>query len=153
MNNKVPDQVTFKTGQEESEGGFIAVVRTVSVIVLIVGAAGSLLFMFRAGQQTPRLLLILFTLWVLAPFAALFWATMTSKRWPSVTRGTLYGVSLIVALSSLAIYSELIDIKPVGSANAFLYVIVPPLSLILGAIAVLIAALISGRRSRRENGS
>ena len=149
MDHKGHDQATYKTDQERSEGGLIDLARIVSIIALIIGAAGSLIFMFRAGQQTPGLLLILFTLWVAAPFAALFWSTIVSKRWSVATRWTLYSVTIIVAISSLAVYGELIDVKPAGSANAFLWVIVPPVSLIFSTIVILIGALISRGLSRR----
>ena len=37
---------------------------------MLVGAVGSVGFLLRAGQRTPRLLLVLFVLWVLSPFMA-----------------------------------------------------------------------------------
>ncbi len=153
MNNHDPNGKISKTNQAKPEGGFIGVLRTVALIALVVGAIGSLIFMFRAGQHTPRLLLILFIFWVLAPFVALFWANMVSKHWSALTRATLYCVTLIVAIGSLAIYSEWIDVRLAGSANAFLWVIVPPASLVFITIIVGIAALLSGRLSRRGDGN
>ena len=149
MNRKEPNETTSNAGQGS---GLIYVLRGVSIIALAVGATGSLIFMFRAGQQTPRLLLILFTIWVLAPFAALLWAAMASKRWSALTRGTLYCVTLIVALSSLVIYSEWVNVRPPGSANAFLFVAIPPLSLLFIAIVLPLAAFISGKFSQRGDG-
>ena len=151
MNKNSPSETTSKQNQGVPEGRFIGTLRAVVFIALVVGAIGSLVFMFRAGQNTPRLLLILFIFWVLAPFAALLWATMISKRWSVLTRGTLYCVTLIVALGSLAIYGELIDVKPVGSANAFLFVAVPPASVIFTGIVVPITEFISNRPSRRSD--
>ena len=150
MNND-PSETTSKTSQGRFEGGFIRILRAVSIIALIAGAIGSLGFMFREGQQTPRLLLVLFTIWILSPFAALFWAITLSKRWSLLTRATLYFVTLIVALGSLAIYGELVDIRPSGSATAFLFVIVPSASVIFIAIVVPIAMFISSRLSRRSD--
>jgi len=135
------------------KGGFLSLLRTAALVALVVGATGSLVFMFLAGQHTPRLLLILFIFWVLAPFVALFWANMVSNRWSVVTRATLHCVTPIVALGSLAIYGEWIDIKPAGSANAFLFVAVPPVSLVFITIIVGIAALLSGRLSHRDGGN
>ena len=149
MNKKDPSETTSNAGQGSSEGRLIYILRGVSIIALVVGATGSLIFMFRAGQQTPGLLLVLFTLWVLAPFAALFWATIVSKRWSVATRWTLYCMTLIISPSSLVVYSEWLDLKPAGSANAFLWVIVPPISLVFSTIVVLITALISRGLSRR----
>jgi hypothetical protein len=105
--------------------------------------------MFRAGERTPRLLLVLFTIWVLSPFVALLWANMVSKHWSVITRVTLYCVTLIVTLASLAIYGELVDVRPPGSANAFLFVAVPPASWVFMTIVVATAAFISRRLSHQ----
>jgi hypothetical protein len=149
MKNNNPAQ-TSATSQGKSEGKLFRVLHAMALTALIVGTIGSLVIMFREGQDTPRFLLALFTIWVSAPFAALFWANMVSKRWSLVTRATFYCVMVIVALGSLAIYSEWIDIKPTGSANAFLFVAIPPASLILSAAIVGTAALTSRRSSHSK---
>jgi len=126
--------------------------RAVTLIALGVGAVGSLGLMFRADQRTPPFLLVLFFIWVLSPFVAVAWANVISKRWPVLTRGALYGVTLIITLGSLACYGKLI-LPPAGSPRAFVFVAVPPASWLLMAIVVSIAALISRRRSGRNSGS
>src|SRR5262245_21518931 len=108
MINNSPNKTTAKA----NEGNFLVILRAFALIALIVGGTGSLVFMFRAGQHTPRFLLVLFTIWVLAPFVALLWANRASKRWSVLTRAALYCVTFIIALNSLAIYGEWIDIKP-----------------------------------------
>jgi hypothetical protein len=113
------------SSQERPDSGFLGVLRTVALLAAMAGAAGSVGLMFRASQHPPRVLLVLFTLWVLAPFVALLWAVMVSKRWSAATRTTLHCTTLIITLASLAIYGELVDLKPAGSANAFLWVVVP----------------------------
>lgn len=153
MSSHDSNEGTSKTGQGKSQGELIGILRAIALITLAVGATGSLVFMFRAGQHTPRLLLVLFTIWVLFPFAVLIWANTVSRRWSALTRITLYCVTLIVALGSLATYGEWVDVKPSGSANAFLFVAVPPVSLILMTIVVGIAAVISRRFSRRSDGN
>jgi len=149
MSSNDPNEMTYKTSQGRTEGGFLGLLRAVALITLAVGAMGSLAFMFREGQQTPRFLLVLFTIWVLAPFVALLLANKVSKHWSVLTQGTLYCVTLIVALGSLAMYGEWINVKPPRSANAFLFVVVPPVSLLFIMISVAIASFISGRLSRR----
>jgi hypothetical protein len=114
----------------------------------VVGAAGSIGLMLRAGERTPRFLLVLFTGWVLSPFVALLWANILSKHWSLVTRWTLYCVTFVVTLGSVAIYGELVDVRPPGSASAFLWVAVPPASWLFMAIVVPMAALVSSRMSR-----
>jgi hypothetical protein len=131
-------------------GGSPRVLRVVSLLAVVAGAAGSVGLMLRAGQRTPRFLLVLFTVWVLSPFVALLWANLISKRWSAVTRAALYCVTLIITLGSVAAYGGLIDIRPPGSGNAFVFVAVPPASWVFMTIVVPVAALISGRLSRRR---
>ncbi|HET7142866.1 MAG TPA: hypothetical protein VFI68_02495 [Anaerolineales bacterium] len=139
-----------KIRPKPDQGGFLGILRELTLIAVAVGAFGSLAYMFRAGQDSPRLLLFLFTFWILSPFAALLWANMLSKCWSVLTRVTLFCVTLILALGSLAIYGDLVHIKPEGSPNAFLFVIVPPLSLAFMTIVVAMAAFISGRLQHRD---
>ena len=131
--------------------GFLGLLRAVALIAVVAGAGGSLGLMLRAGRRTPRFLLVLFVVWVLSPFVALAWANMVSKRWSVPTRATLYCVTLVLALASLAIYGELVS-PPPGSPRAFVFVAVPPASWLLMA-TVPIAALISRTLSHRGAGA
>jgi len=141
-----PSEIPSEAGRGRPAGGFLGLLRVVALIAVVAGAVGSLVLMLRAGRSTPRLLLVVFVIWVLSPFVALLWANMVSKRWSVVTRTTLYCVTLVVTLGSLAFYGELVVVKPPGSANAFLFVVVPPGSWLLMTIVVPIAAFISRRR-------
>ena len=141
--------VTAKASLGRPDGGTLGVLRAVALIAVVGGAVGSVGLMLRAGQRSPLLLLVLFTIWVLSPFVALLWANMVSKLWSVVTRVTLYCVTLVITLGSLAIYGELVDLRPPGSANAFLFVAVPPITLLLITIVVPMAAFMSGRSSRQ----
>jgi len=143
---------TSMASQGRPDGGFLAVLRAVALIAVAAGAAGSVGLMLRAGRRTPRLLLVLFVIWVLSPFVALAWANMVSKRWPVLTRATLYCVTFALTLGSLAIYGGLVS-PPPGSARAFVFVAVPPASWLLMTIVVPVAALISRRRSHRSAGA
>jgi len=122
--------------------------RMVSLMAVVAGALGSEGLMLRAGQHSPRLLIVAFTVWVLSPFAALLWAYKVSSGWSIVTRTALYGVALVVALSALAIYGDLITVKPQAASAAFVFVAVPPASWAFMAIVIPMAALLSGKRSR-----
>ena len=122
--------------------------RTAALIALVVGAVGSVGLMLRAGQSAPRLLQILFTGWVLAPFVVLAAADVLSKRWSALTRATLHAVTLVVALAPLAIYGY-IALGPPREKAAPAFVLTPPLSWLLIAITLSTAAFISARRSRR----
>ena len=122
--------------------------RTVALIAAVVGGAGSVMFLLQAGRRNSALILLvtLFSIWVLSPFLVLMWAILKSERFTETVRSTLYGLTNALALVSLAIYSRVIDLKPAGSPNTFLFVAVPPLSWILIAIAMSIAALRSRKR-------
>jgi hypothetical protein len=123
--------------------------RTASLIAVLAGALGSVGLLLRATNRNPsQLLVVLLAIWVLSPFLALLWAGIVSKRWSVLTRVALYGVMLIVPLSALAIYMA-DAIWPRTSPGPFVFIPVPPASWLLSAIVVLMAAFISGRRSRR----
>ncbi|MEY2528186.1 MAG: hypothetical protein QOJ05_276 [Verrucomicrobiota bacterium] len=63
--------------------------------------------------------------WVLSPFAILAWLNLVSKPWPILTRATVYWVTLVITLGTLAVCGD----DAVGHRRAqaaFVYVIVPP---------------------------
>lgn len=134
--------------QGRPEGGFLGLLRATALIAVLVGGTGSVGLMLRAGHP-PLFLRVLFVIWVLSPFVALAVAHMASKRWSVLTRATLYWVTLVIALGSLAIYRDP-AMRPAGSANAFVFVVVPPASWLLMAIVVPVAELVSRRRSRSK---
>lgn len=126
---------------------FLARLRITALISMVVGIAGSIGLFLRAGQRTPRLLLIGMAIWMLSPFLILGWSNFIAKRWPVLVRMTLYFVMVIVPLGSLAVYGD--DALGHRRAQAaFVYVIVPPASWLLIAIFLSIAVFISRRRSR-----
>jgi hypothetical protein len=139
--------------QSTTELRSLSVLRAAALIALPAGAAGSIGFMLRAGHRNPsRVLLILFAIWVLSPFVALIFATIISKDWSVLTRTTLYGVMLVITVSSLAIYGD-VALGPPRAKTAFAFVAVPPASWLLIGITTSITALISRRRSRRTSDS
>ena len=147
------DEMASNESQGKPEARFLSVLRAAALIALLVGAVGSVGLMLRAGHRNPsRLLLVLFALWVLSPFIALVLANMVSKRWSVLTRATLYTVMLVLTVGSLAIYGD-VALGPPRTKAAFVFVVVPPASWLLIAIVVPIAALISGRPSRRGDGA
>jgi len=120
----------------------MTLLRKTALVALVIGAAGSIALMLQAGRNSPRLLVVLFTMWVLSPFVVLAAADAVSKGWSVQTRATLYTVMLVVALGSLVAYG--VDAsRPAHAQAAFIFVIVPPASWLLIAIALAAAALIS----------
>ncbi len=143
-------EMTSEVSRGRTAAGFLGLLRVAALIAVLAGAVGSVGLMLRAGQRTPRLLLVLFVIWVLSPFVALVLAHVLSKRWSVLTRATLYSVMLVITLGSLAAYGADVAFgPPKAKAAAFVFVVVPPVSWLLIAIVVPLAALISGSRSRR----
>ena len=140
------------TSEGRRKGQRLDLLRAAALIAVAVGAAGSVGLTLRASERAPRFLLVLFIIWVLSPFAALAWANLVSRRWLAHTRVALYGVTLVIVLRSLAIYGGVVS-PPAGSPHAFIFVAVPPVSLLLMAllmaIVVPLCALILRRQSRR----
>ncbi len=125
--------------------------RAAARIAVVVGALGSVTLMLYAGRSNRHsLVTVLFIIWVLAPFVALALARRMSEAWSSATRTTLQVVTLIVTVASLAIYSHRAMVPP-RSTGAFVFVVVPPLSVLLVLLALAIAALLSRGFSRKES--
>ena len=104
------------------------VLRTAALAALLVGAAGSLALMLYAGRRNQsRILVILFALWVLAPFAALAWANF---------RGRLHALTLGVAAVSLAIYGAVAS-GLLPAKIGFIFLVVPAASLLVVALTML----------------
>jgi hypothetical protein len=109
-------------------------------------------FLLRATSRNPSPLLVAFVaLWVLSPFGALLLADAAARRWAASTRAALRGVMLAVALGSAAVY--IADaLWPRASQPAFVFIVVPPASWLLGGAVLAVAATILGRRSGRADG-
>jgi multisubunit Na+/H+ antiporter MnhG subunit len=142
-----PSEITAKASRGRADGGFLGRLHEVALTSVVAGALGSVGLMLWVGHRNPsRLLLGLFVIWVLSPFMALLLANMVSKRWSVITRATLYGVMLILTLSSLAFYGDVVW-RP-RPQPAFMFLVVPFGSWLLMTVVVSIAALISGKLSR-----
>ena len=127
--------------------------RAVAMTTLVIGAAGSVGLMLRVGRHNnSQLLLILFALWILFPFAGFLLAGQISKHWTVLSRVTLYGVMLVVTAASLAFYGYVAFGQPIGKP-ASVFLVVPAASCLILAITVVPAVFLSGRRSRRNPGS
>jgi hypothetical protein len=141
--------------QARPYGGFLGQLRPATMIALVGGAMGSVTLMLRAGHAGQRtssnFLLLIFAVWVVSPFVVLAWANIVSKAWSAITRMTLYIVTIVLAVCSLAVYG-IVALGPPRAKTAPVFVVLPPASWLIAGIAVLIAALISGRRSRLDDG-
>jgi hypothetical protein len=83
----------------------LAVLRGVALFVVVGGAGASITFMFHAMRYQPsRMLLLLFTIWVLSPFSGAILGHVLSKRWTALARPALYVVMLVFTLGSALLY-------------------------------------------------
>jgi hypothetical protein len=124
--------------------------RAAALIAVLIGAASSIYFMLRVGHA-QILLTVLFTIWVLSPFVAAVLADVVSQASSVPTRTTLYGMMLILAVVSPAIYGA-VALGPPRPQPAFWFLMVPFASCLLLAIAVPLARFVSDRRSHRDAG-
>ena len=147
-----PSEITTKANLGRPERGFLRLLHAMALAAVVIGAAGSVGLMIWVGHRNPSLLLLgLFVIWDLSPFIGLVLADMASKRWSVITRATLHSVMLILTLGSLAFYGDVV-LRP-RPQPAFRFLVVPLGSWLLMVIVVPIAALISGRLSRRGAGA
>jgi hypothetical protein len=121
--------------------------RAAGMIALLAGGVGSVGLVFYYGQRNPsRLLIVLFALWVLSPFVALLAVDARSTGWPARSRALLYGLMLVIAVGSLATYAN-VTLGPSRPQGAFAFVVVPPLSWLLGGVALAVTLFGRGRHS------
>ena len=122
-------------------------------IAVVAWAASVVVLLLRAGRGgMPRLLVVLFTVWMLSPLVAFALARRFSQRRSVVTRAALAGVALALMLGSLALYANP-GWRPAGARLAFVFVIVPPACWLLMALAVGVAAMRSARPPRPGPGT
>ena len=140
--------MTSTASRGRTESSFLGVARVAALIVALVGAAGSFGLMLHAARHQESVLLkVLFTGWVLAPFAALAWACVVAKRWAMSTQKTLYSIMVLTTACSLAVYGSLV-LGTLRAKNGFIFLVVPSATWLLIAIAFGLAVLMR-RRIRR----
>lgn len=121
------------------------VLRSVALVLVVVAAIVSFGLMLHVGQYRLSVLMILFAVWDLSPFAGLFVAGIVSKRWRNLMRAALYAVMLVVAGESVVVYGRVVLKHPAQPAFAFL--MVPLVSWALLIVVLLIAHVVSTRRA------
>jgi hypothetical protein len=135
------------------EAGRFRVLRAAALAFALAGAAGAVGLTLYAGRHNNSLILrLIFVVWALAPFVAAAWANVVSIRWPVLTRATLHVLTLVLTLSSLAIYAA-VSFGLLKAKIGTIFLLVPVASWLLMAILVPLAAFLSGRLSRRGEGA
>jgi hypothetical protein len=112
------NQMTDKTKSRQN------LLQTIALTSLLIGAVGSLFFMFKAGSNQKSIILIgLFTAWVLSPFVGLFFANKVPSNWPASKRQLLHYLILGLTIVSLIAYSGLVKLP--GTKPAFIFLVHP----------------------------
>jgi predicted dienelactone hydrolase len=129
----------------------IKIMTVVAPVAVVAGGASAVILTRLSGQfNASHSMFVVFAIWVICPFVVLGLVNMISKRWSVLPRATLHGLMLILSVGSLVIYGNVVLTPPdLRSATPFL--IVPPASWLLMSIVIPIAALKSGRLSRRKS--
>lgn len=126
-----------------------SVLRRIALTITVLGAAGSLVFMFHAGRSQKSVILIaLFTVWVLSPFIGLFIVNKISTRWPANLRVLYCWFMIILTIGSLFAYTG--KLMGQNTKAAFIFLVAPLASWLLIVIFFLIARRISGRRKNTD---
>jgi uncharacterized membrane protein len=117
--------------------------QTTARLAAAVGAVGSVVLTLLAGRRNPSVVLMaMFAVWVVLPFAMLAWIGRASSVWPRPARRSFTALSLIASAASLGVYGYM----AFGSSRLKLaapFLILPPILLILVAIVFL--------RARRQH--
>ena len=96
-------------------------------VFTLISALASLYFMAVAGHRQQSIFLILaFTLWLLAPFAGLFWINRRSFTWLPGRRNVLHWFMVILSIGSVIVYG--LGLRPHNAKPAFTFLVVPGLS-------------------------
>ena len=130
-----------------SDTGYRRALRRAARLAVAVGAAGSVALTLYAGRHNDsRILRFLFAAWVVSPFLAAGTADLVSKHWSALTRATLHIVTLVLTPASLAVYAATAFGRTAMKTGS-VFLVGPLACWLLPAVAVPIAAVISGRRT------
>lgn len=117
--------------------------RTAARIASIVGAVGSVgLTLFAGRHNNSVLLMVLFAIWVLSPFATLLAMGRMAQRWPDAMHRVLHILTMAIAAGCLAIFG-FVALGPARSHTAFAFVVTPAVCELL--LTVLMAVTLSRR--------
>ena len=117
-------------------------------VVLVASALFAIICMLAVGHRNSSgLLIALFAVWVLAPFAALWLLVKSCGGWARGKRLLLQGLSLAVCVVSAGVYGG-VALGVSKSKPAFWFLVVPSVSLGLIALTYLVVL-----RNRSDRGS
>jgi hypothetical protein len=114
-----------------------AMLRKVALVFTSAAAIASLAFMFVVGRrQKSAILILLFTVWVLSPFAAvLLGSSAISKRRAGFEQKVFAGLASVVSLVSVGIYAS-VALGPPRPQPASFFLLVPAASWVVIVIVI-----------------
>ena len=131
--------------ETQSKNSEFPILRATALVSMLVGVVGSVWLTLYTGRKNESyLLLFLFVVWVLSPFAILLYANRRLKEKTNLTSWTLYMLMIFVAVASLIGYSGIWN--PPGTHTAFMFLIIPLILWVMIAFAIPIAVVVSKRR-------
>ena len=126
--------------------------RKAALATTVIAGAASVALQLYAGRQSPqRLVVLLIAAWVLSPFVLLLLLNLRAGRWPAGPQRALRYISLFVSATSLLLYAVGTTRPLVSRPAAFLFVAVPPASLLAAAVVLGTTLLVSRRVGRPDN--
>jgi hypothetical protein len=125
--------------------------RTFAIAAAVIGAIASVAMLVYVGNRTESnraqpVVMVLIAVWVLSPYVLLVAGNALSKSWSALSHTILYWTMVAVAMTSLFAYIPA-GMGPVKPKPAAPFVATPPLQWILIAVALLVAARLSRRKS------
>jgi hypothetical protein len=144
-------QLKIGNGRDERSARLLNIVSKVATVVSAIGSVTLLLYMGRRNKSI--VLMVLFSIWVLAPFVgSLLLNALIAKRGSAIERTALHVAMLILAVASLALYADTV-LRPPISQPVFRFVLFPVVSCVLIIIVVVTAAYVSRRGTARSHSS
>jgi hypothetical protein len=113
-----------------------------ALVTGVIGMAAAIALMLWVGRRNPsHLLLLMFALWVSAPFVALLVAqTAFASRWSPLVLTTLRALTVVVAIGTVAAYAN-VAFGPPRAQPAFTFLVAPPLSMLAALLVLGLVAL------------
>src|SRR6185312_13881034 len=122
--------------------------RIVSRIAACVGAVGTLVFVLTVGRHNRSLVLVtLFILWDLSPFAALLALLRERKQASPGVSTALCVVTLLLSAATLVVYGD-VALGPPRATPAFAFLAVPAVSWLILVVLLLTLRVLRKRASK-----